>query len=120
MLVAFSGTFTLDPVEEVSVIVFISTMKERRFVLGGGVSGVARAVKLSVAVPPPGGGVFFDPPLQEIRETTDSNTSEAKTFRKFTRPPRQSLCRAKGEQRHTHVPHAILSLTSKVMDVKGM
>jgi hypothetical protein len=87
MLVAFSGMFTLDPVEEVSVIVFISTMKERRFVLGGGVSGVAVAVKLSVAVPPPGGGVFFDPPLQEIRETADSKTSEAKTFRKFTRPP---------------------------------
>jgi hypothetical protein len=93
MLVAFSGMFTLDPVEEVSVIVFISTMKERRFVLGGGVSGVALAVKLSVAVPPPGGGEFFVP-LQEIKETADSKSSEAKTFRKFTRPPRQSLCRA--------------------------
>jgi len=94
MLVAFSGIFTVEPVEEVSVIVFMSTMKERRLVLGGGVSGVDLNVMLSVAVPPPGGGGFVDLPLQEVKETADSKSSEAKTFRKFTRPPRQSLCRA--------------------------
>ena len=119
MLVAFSGIFTVEPVEEVSVIVFMSTMKERRLVLGGGLSGVALAVKLSVAVPPPGGGEFFDVPLQEIKETADSKSSEAKMFRKFTRAPTTefvpSLRRA-----GTHVPHAILSLASKAVDVKGI
>src|SRR5260370_33520575 len=79
-------------------MVFMSKMKERRFVLGGGLSGVALNVTLSVALPPPGGGGFVDLPLQEIKETADSKSSKAKTFRKFTRPPRQSLCRAYGEQ----------------------
>ena len=98
MLVAFRGIFTVEPVEEVSVIVFMSTMKERRLVLGGGVSGVALNVTLRVAVPPPPQftvhGVFK--PLHEVKETADSKSSEAKMFRKFTRPPRQSLCRAYG------------------------
>src|SRR5260370_30390721 len=75
-------------------MVFMSKMKERRFVLGGGLSGVALNVTLSVALPPPGGGGFVDLPLQEIKETADSKSSKAKTFRKFTRPPRHSLCRA--------------------------
>jgi hypothetical protein len=120
ILVAFSGIFTVEPVEEVSVIVFMSTMKERRLVLGGGLSGVALNVTLRVAVPPPPQfavqGVFK--PLHEVKETADSKSSEAKTFRKFTRPPRQSR-RAYGGQ-GTHIPHAILSPASKVMDVKGM
>ena len=37
----FSGIFTADPLEGVSVMEVISTMKERRLVLGGGVSGAA-------------------------------------------------------------------------------
>jgi hypothetical protein len=88
-IVLFSGIFTLAPLEEVSVMVFTSTTKERRFVLGGGVSGVALNVTPSVAVPPPptGGGEFFRAPLQEIKETADSNSSETKTFRKFMQPP---------------------------------
>ena len=118
MLVAFSGIFTVDPVEEVSVMVLMSTMKERRFVLGGGLSGVALNVMLNVAVPLPGGGEFFVP-LQEVKETADSKSSEAITFRKFTWPPRQSLCRAYGGQALTS-RIAILSPASKVMDVKGM
>src|SRR5260370_19163446 len=85
-------------------MVFMSTMKERRFVLGGGLSGVALNVTLTVAVPPPGGGGFVDLPLQEVKETADSKSSEAKTFPKFTRPPPQRLCRAYGE----------LSLTSRI------
>ena len=90
----FSGIFTVEPVDEVSVTVFISTTKERRLVLGGGLSGVALNVTLSVALPPPGGGGFVDLPLHEVKETADSKSSEAITFRKFTGPPRQSLCRA--------------------------
>jgi hypothetical protein len=82
--------FMVYPVEEVSVIVFISTTKERRLVLGGGVSGTAVIATLSVAVPP-GGGVFFGAPLQDIRQTANSKISAAKTFRKFTQPPRQSF-----------------------------
>jgi hypothetical protein len=83
-------------------MVFISTTKERRFVLGGGLSGVALHVTLSVAVPPPppGGGEFFRAPLQEIKEMADSNSSETKTFRKFMQPPWQNGCRAKGGQGH--------------------
>jgi len=41
MAVAFNGMFTAVPVAGVRVMVLISTKKERRFVLGGGVSGVA-------------------------------------------------------------------------------
>ncbi len=74
-LVAFRGMFTFVPVEDVSVIVFTSTMNERRFVLGGGVSGATVNVKLTVAVPPPGGRVM-----------TGSESSDVKTFRKFMSP----------------------------------
>jgi len=51
MAVAFNGMFTAVPVAGVRVMVLISTKKERRFVLGGGVSGVAVSVRLSDAVP---------------------------------------------------------------------
>ena len=86
-LVAFNGIFTLVPLEEVSVMVFTSTMNERRFVLGGGVSGAALNVKLSVVVPPPpGGGVEFFGPLHETREMAEIESSEARTFRKFMSP----------------------------------
>src|SRR5258708_29755529 len=96
--------FTLDPVEEVSVMVFTSTTKERRLVLGGGVSGTAVIVTLSVAaLPPP--VEFFGEPLQDIRQTANSKISDAKTFPKFTLPPRQCfmprLMRAK-EANNTH------------------
>lgn len=95
-LVLFSGIFILVPVDEVSVMVFTSTMKDRRLVLGGGVSGAAFHVMLSVAVPPPQltvqGG--FGTPLHETKATPDNKTSAAKTFRKFMQPPRQSECRA--------------------------
>src|ERR1700687_2974737 len=81
-LVAFSGTFTLVPVAEVSVMVLMSTMNDRRFELGGGVSGAAVKVRLRVAVPPPQltvqGGVF-DAPLHET-----SDTAESKRDRKST------------------------------------
>jgi hypothetical protein len=102
-LVAFNGIFTLVPLEDVSVMVFTSTMNERRFVLGGGVSGAAVNVKLSVAVPPPpGGGVFFDP-LHETREMTDIESSKARTFRKFMSPhgervPSTQLAEARASQ----------------------
>jgi|ERR1700730_265587 len=101
-LVAFSGMFTLVPVAEVSVTVLMSTMNDSRFVLGGGVIGVAAKVRLKVAVPPPQltvqGGVFRAP-LHETRGTADSKSSEIKTFRKFMVPQRRvwvpSLRRAK-------------------------
>jgi hypothetical protein len=85
-LVAFSGIFTLVPVEDVSVMVFTSTTKERRLVLGGGVSGAAVNVKLRVAVPPPPGVDGFFGPLQAAREIADMESSEARTFRKFMSP----------------------------------
>ena len=85
-LAAFRGMFTFVPVEDVSVIVFTSTMNERRFVLGGGVSGAAVNVKLTVAVPPPGGGDGFLGPLHATRVIADSESSDVKTFRKFMSP----------------------------------
>ena len=55
--------------------------------LGGGVSGAAVNVKLSVAVPPPpGGGVEFFGPLHETRKTAEIENSDARTFRKFMSP----------------------------------
>ena len=84
-LVAFSGMFTFVPVEDVSVMVFTSTVKERRFVLGSGVRGAAVSVKLTVAVPPPEGGGFFAP-LHETRKMENIESSEARTFRKFMSP----------------------------------
>jgi hypothetical protein len=69
------------------VMVFTSTTKERRFVLGSGVSGAAVNVKLTVAVPPPpGGGTDFPGPLHETREMADIESSEARRFRKFMSP----------------------------------
>ena len=95
ILVLFSGIFTLVPVDEVSVMVFTSTMKERRLVLGGGVRGAAVMVMLSVAVPPPPQFTVhvFGTPLHEIKVTADSKIGAAKTFRKFIEPPRQSAYR---------------------------
>ena len=89
-LVAFSGMFTLVPLEDVSVIVFTSTVKERRLVLGSGVSGAAVSVKLTVAVPPPVGGGFFDP-LHETRKMANIESSEARIFRKFMSPHGECL-----------------------------
>jgi hypothetical protein len=84
--------FTLVPVAEVSVTVLMSTVNDRRFVLGSGVSGAAVKVRLSVAVPPPQltvqGGVFRGP-LHETRETADNKSSEVKAFRKFMSPQRR-------------------------------
>ena len=94
--VAFSGMFTVDPLDEVSVTVLMSTMKERRLVLGGGVSGVAIIVKLSVAVPPPQLLVqvlFLGIPLQDVKKAADSNTDAAKIFRTFMQPPGENVCR---------------------------
>ena len=83
--VAFRGIFTLVPLEDVSVMVLTSTTNERRFVLGSGVRGAAVSVKLTVAVPPPEGGGFFDP-LHETRKRENMESSEAKIFRKFMSP----------------------------------
>ena len=89
--VAFSGTFTAEPLDEVSVTVFTSTMKERRLVLGGGVSGVDLNVTLNVAVPPPPQllvhGLLLVGPLQDARKATDSKSGAAITFRTFMQPP---------------------------------
>ena len=87
-VVAFRGILTEAPVEEVSVMVLTSTLKESRLVLGGGVSGAAVNVKLTVAVPPtppPGDGEFFGP-LHATREMADIESSEARTVRKFMSP----------------------------------
>ena len=90
--VAFSGMFTVDPLDEVSVTVLMSTMKERRLVLGGGVSGVAVMVRLSVAVPPPPQllvhGFLVVGPLQDARKAADSKSGAVKIFRTFMQPPR--------------------------------
>jgi len=91
--VLFSGMFTGDPVEGVRVMVFMSTTKERRLVLGGGVSGAAVMVMLRVAVLPPQFDMqikILDEPLQEIRATADNNIGKARVFRTFMQPPRQS------------------------------
>jgi len=95
-LVLFSGIFTLVPVDEVSVMVFTSTMKERRLVLGGGVRGAAVMVMLRVAVPPPPQFTMqvFGKPLHEIKATADNEISAAKTLRKCIEPPRQNAYRA--------------------------
>ena len=95
-LVLFSGIFTLVPVDDVRVMVFTSTMKERRLVLAGGVSGAAVHVMLSVAVPPPPQFTVqaFGKPLHEIKATADNKTTAAKIFRMFIEPPRRSECRA--------------------------
>jgi hypothetical protein len=118
-MVLFSGIFTLVPLEEVSVIVFTSTTKERRFVklvFGGGLSGVALHVTLTVAVPPPptGGGEFFRAPLQEIKEMADSNSSETKTFRKFMQPPWRNGCRAKGGQGHQRTKNDFIGCLRRI------
>jgi nitrogenase molybdenum-iron protein alpha/beta subunit len=95
-VVLFSGIFTLVPVDDVRVMVFTSTMKERRLVLGGGESGVAFHVMLSVAVPPPPQFTVqgFGELLHEIKATVDSKTRAAKPFRKVIEPPRQIERRA--------------------------
>ena len=92
-VVAFSGMFTLDPLDGVSVIVLTSTMKERRLVFGGGVSGAAVIVKLRLAEPPPPPpppGVFKPP--HEVRKIADTKSGAAKIFPTFMQPPRQSVC----------------------------
>ena len=51
----FSGTFKEPPVEEVMETPATVVLKERRFVFGGAVKGVARSVRARVALlPPPG------------------------------------------------------------------
>ena len=108
-VVALRGILTADPEEGVSEMVFISTTKERRFVLAGGVSGAALNVKLSVAVPlPPGGGVDVFGPLHETREMADIESSEARTFRKFMSPHGERVP-SQGWQR-TKVPSTTLRL----------
>src|SRR6266852_7985119 len=91
-VVLFSGIFTLVPVDEVSVMVFTSTMKERRLVLGGGVSGAAVMVTLKVAVPPPQFDVQggLGAPLHETKQAADSTIGKARVFRKSMQPPRQN------------------------------
>jgi len=82
--VLFSGMFTADPVEGVSAMEVISTMKERRLVLGGGVSEAAVKVRLRVAVPPPQFDVQiggFDEPLHESRATAGNKIGKARIFR---------------------------------------
>lgn len=95
----FSGIFTADPLEGVSVMEVISTMKERRLVLGGGVSGAAVRVKLRVAVLPPQFEVqvVFDPPLHEIRATANNKIGKARILRRFMQSswPRGCPMRAK-------------------------
>ncbi len=88
----FSGIFTVDPLEEVRVTVFTSTMKERRLVLGGGVSGAAVMVTLRVAVPPPQFDVQggLGAPLHETKQAADSTIGKARVFRKSMQPPRQN------------------------------
>jgi hypothetical protein len=93
-VVALRGILTADPEAGLSEIVFISTTKERRLVkvvLGGGVSGAALNVRLSVAVPPPGGGGEFFAPLHEIRKMVEIESSETRTFRKFMSPHGERL-----------------------------
>jgi hypothetical protein len=88
-LVEFSGIFTLVPLEDVRVTVFTSTMKESRFVLGGGVSGAAVNVKLRVALPPPPpppGGEVLGKPLHEIKKMADRQANVTNTFRRFMSP----------------------------------
>ena len=97
MAVAFNGMFTAVPVAGVRVMVLISTKKERRFVLGGGVSGVAVSVRLSDAVPLPPqftvqGGLGL--PLHATKPNANKDSNEAKVFRKFMKPPGQSGRRA--------------------------
>jgi len=82
--VLFSGMVTADPLEGVSAMEVISTMKERRLVLGGGVSEAAVRVRFSVAVLPPQFDVQvedFDEPLHEIRATADNKIGKASIFR---------------------------------------
>lgn len=93
MVVALRGMFTEVPVEEVSVMVFTSTRKERILVLGGGVRGDAVMVMLTVAVLVPQLTVhgLFPTPLHEVKEKAASKSSAAKTLRKFISPPRVRL-----------------------------
>src|SRR6266849_775782 len=92
-VVELRGMFTAAPVDGVSVMVFMSALKDSRLVFGGGVSGAATRVRLSVAVPPgqltvhgPGG---FGCPLQEMRKQPNASDGASRNFLKFIWPPRR-------------------------------
>jgi len=92
-VVELSGMFTAAPLEGESVMVFMSALKDSRLVPGGGVSGAATRVRLSVAFPPgqltvhgPGG---FGCPLQEMRTQPNAIDSASRNFLKFIWPPRR-------------------------------
>ena len=120
--VAFKGMFTAAPVAGVNVMVLMSTRNESRFVLGGGTRGAAVSVTLSVAVPLPPQfvvqGCDVDLPLQAARLRAHMNRNEAKSFRKFMQPPRQSERRAKGRY-HGAAPNMTVSLLAKNIDANG-
>jgi hypothetical protein len=108
-VVAFRGILTADPVAGVSVIVFTSTTKERRLVFGGGVSGVACMVRLSLAVlppPPPPPPEVFDP-LHEVRKAANAKSDTVRIVRTFM-SPHDRVC-AEPRQQGTHVPSMTLS-----------
>src|SRR3981081_827801 len=111
--------FTLVPVVEVSVIVLISTMKDRRFVLGSGVSGAAVNVRLTVALPPPqltvqGGGVVRGP-LHESREPAENKDSVVTTLPRLM-SPQAGVCKPK--RRGTNLPSTTLSCVCEDKEAK--
>jgi len=92
-VVELRGMFTAAPVDGVSVMVFTFALKDSRLVFGGGVSGAATRVRLSVAVPPgqltvhgPGG---FGSPLQEMSKQPNAIDGASRNFLKFIWPPRR-------------------------------
>src|SRR2546423_5046966 len=83
------GILTLGPVEGVREIPTTSTVKESRFVPGGGISGVATKVTLTVALPPPQlvvQGPLFTP-LQEVRNEMEANTASGRKLRNLIEHP---------------------------------
>ena len=90
----FSGTLTaappLDGVRETPTTV---TLNERRFVVGGGVSGVAVSVICSVAVPLTGQFTVQTvlTPLQEVRKKPEVKSATAKHFFSVIEDPAMKL-----------------------------
>jgi hypothetical protein len=67
--VEFSGTFKDPPIEGVNETPTTVALKERRFVFGGGVSGIARSVRARMALLPWLGTLCpCGTPLQEARK----------------------------------------------------